>query len=635
MAQACEKCRVLKVKCVRIEPGKPCTKCTKAKTQCIVPEPKQPARQRQRRPRLVDLETKITDLLGLLSQTTAAPTVDGNESTEGPERAVSTVCTANQAHDDMGGGWLDQGVLEELNEELNMDFVRTMDSNTGCSSAMTWATPTSADSSWVADLGLNLVVLEHLLDGFRSLAHYFPFVVIPADWTVTYMAEDRPFLLLSAVACASSRSSNLQHALAEELKETFSHRVVIAGEKDLDLLQGLLVHLAWFHFYLDPRSRQTYQYLQMAISMVVELDLEQKIADLIEGPTEPGGLCSREACRAYLGCYYLSSLIATATSKPENFHCSEHVLRCTRMLQHDQEFPTDELICPLIRLQQLTREVCDTYQLGVSQINASRPERFSARLEEWWTSLPPDSRCAVILSSGYHAVKIRIFEMGLVYRYGQRRRPPTNLPGDSISSASSKVTVNLTKCLICAKELFDTFMAIPEGEHAKLPLSLWYQLILAIIVLYRLSIGLPEIPDWSSEVAQDSVNLPECLDMLTYRLRSSEPKRRAESQASNDNCLFTMFPDMVESVRASFISASKYPTPNNACEVSAHPSFVGSNSAPSTQRHRCPAMRNLRRPAGESTMEDARLQRCIAEEIQNIENEKFLNDLLVTDTCSI
>jgi 1,2-phenylacetyl-CoA epoxidase catalytic subunit len=155
---------------------------------------------------------------------------------------VDTVFTANQAQDHMGGGWLDQGILEEL----NMDIVQTIDSNTASSSAMTWAAPTSANSSWITDLGLSLAVLEHLLDGFRSLVRYFPFVIIPADWTVTYMAENRPFLLLSAVACASSRFGNLQQALAEELKETLSHRVVIAGEKDLDLLQGLLVHLAWF-----------------------------------------------------------------------------------------------------------------------------------------------------------------------------------------------------------------------------------------------------------------------------------------------------------------------------------------------------------------------------------------------------
>ncbi|KAL5001032.1 hypothetical protein BDV10DRAFT_192527 [Aspergillus recurvatus] len=626
MAQACEKCRVLKVKCVRVEAGKPCVKCTKTKSQCIVPEPKQ--RARRTKPRLADLETKITDLLGILSQTNAAPTVEGNGSTGGAERVASTVRTANQAQDQMGGDSLDQGGLEDL----NMDFFQTLDS-TANSSAMRWATPTSTDSSWITDLGLNLAVLEHLLDGFRSLACYFPFVVIPAGWTVASMAEDRPFLLLSAVACASSRHGSLQQALAEELKETLSHRVVIAGEKDMDLLQGLLVHLAWFHFYLDPRSRQTYQYLQMAISMVVDLGLEQSIVDLIKSQPTPSGVCSSETCRAYLGCYYLSSIIATGTSKPDNFHYSEHVLRCARLLQQMQEFPTDELIYPVTKLQQFTREVCDTYQLGIFQINASHPERYMARLEEWWSSLPSDIQRAVTLKSGYHAAKIRIYEMGLVYRYGQRKRPPASFLRDSMTSASSMVTLNLIQCLICAKDFLDTFMAIPEEEHYKLPLSVWYQLILAIIVLYKLSVGLPEISVWDRGIAQEAVNFPEYLDALAYRLRCPEFRRGAGTPPSNNRCLFTMFPDIMESVKTSFISVSERPAQNDVCEVSAHQRFDGTDRTPSTQRHRCPGIRNLRRLAGENTMEDAELQRSIAAEIQDIESEKFLNDLLSIHIC--
>jgi hypothetical protein len=59
------------------------------------------------------------------------------------------------------------------------------------------------------------------------------------------MAEDRPFLLLAAVAAASSKYCHLQDALIRQFKESLSQRVVMAGEKDLDLLQGLLVHLAW------------------------------------------------------------------------------------------------------------------------------------------------------------------------------------------------------------------------------------------------------------------------------------------------------------------------------------------------------------------------------------------------------
>jgi hypothetical protein len=60
------------------------------------------------------------------------------------------------------------------------------------------------------------------------------------------MAEDRPFLLLAALAVASSNHCHLQDALIKKFKESLSERVLINGEQDLDLLQGLLVHIAWY-----------------------------------------------------------------------------------------------------------------------------------------------------------------------------------------------------------------------------------------------------------------------------------------------------------------------------------------------------------------------------------------------------
>lgn len=108
-----------------------------------------------------------------------------------------------------------------------------------------WGASTAMEAAWITDLGLSPVVLEHLLDRFRGMVSYFPFVRLSDTWTAASMAEDRPFLLLAVVAAASSKYCHLQYALIRRFKESLSQRVIIAGEKDLDLLQGLLVHLAW------------------------------------------------------------------------------------------------------------------------------------------------------------------------------------------------------------------------------------------------------------------------------------------------------------------------------------------------------------------------------------------------------
>jgi hypothetical protein len=104
---------------------------------------------------------------------------------------------------------------------------------------------TPTEDSWVTKLGLSVSVLEHLLNGFRKMQLYYPFVVISDEWTATSMIVDRPFLLLAAVINTASKYPQLQKALSREFKDILANRVVVAGEKSMDLLQGLLVHLAW------------------------------------------------------------------------------------------------------------------------------------------------------------------------------------------------------------------------------------------------------------------------------------------------------------------------------------------------------------------------------------------------------
>lgn len=44
--------------------------------------------------------------------------------------------------------------------------------------------------------------------------------------------------------------------------------------------------------------------------MVIDLRLDHEVADLLEQRIELGDTYNLEACRAYLGCYYLSGMYA-------------------------------------------------------------------------------------------------------------------------------------------------------------------------------------------------------------------------------------------------------------------------------------------------------------------------------------
>ena len=81
---------------------------------------------------------------------------------------------------------------------------------------------------------------------FRSRQSAFPFVVIPPNLSLDSLRRQRPFLFLAILCCGTEPSFKLQQHIELELRENLSRRVLVNGEKSLDLLQGILVYLTWY-----------------------------------------------------------------------------------------------------------------------------------------------------------------------------------------------------------------------------------------------------------------------------------------------------------------------------------------------------------------------------------------------------
>lgn len=105
--------------------------------------------------------------------------------------------------------------------------------------------PVSA-AKWTERFGLTLPVLDHLLDRYRTAQHFFPFVEVPSQCSAERMLGSRPSLLLAVLTVTAARHTRLQSQLAREFRDMLARRVVVDGESDLDLFEGLLVHLAWY-----------------------------------------------------------------------------------------------------------------------------------------------------------------------------------------------------------------------------------------------------------------------------------------------------------------------------------------------------------------------------------------------------
>lgn len=162
----------------------------------------------------------------------------------------------------------------------------------------------------------------------EQLAPEFPFVVIQEHVTSMVLSQAKPFLYKAISLPASYNDLPRQVALGQELREYLGLHMFTRGEKDLDLLQGLLVSIAWYQYHLSVNLQLT-NLIHLAMALVVDLGLNRRthgsdrhkaaIGGLSAIPSEdeaPPHLPSTlDGPRAYLGCLYLSSVISICIKK--------------------------------------------------------------------------------------------------------------------------------------------------------------------------------------------------------------------------------------------------------------------------------------------------------------------------------
>ena len=159
---------------------------------------------------------------------------------------------------------------------------------------------------------------EELLTIFRrDFCPEFPFVLLSPDETSKSLSHDKPFLFLSIVAVTSYANPQLQRRLGREIMNQIASRMIIKNEKGLDLLQGLLVYLAWYHYSLQDGPSQILLSLQLCVNLVSNMGLMRDYANrlttkrdqVVEAPEEARSSPEQflSELRAFLGTFYLCS----------------------------------------------------------------------------------------------------------------------------------------------------------------------------------------------------------------------------------------------------------------------------------------------------------------------------------------
>lgn len=175
----------------------------------------------------------------------------------------------------------------------------------------------------------------------KRMIPLFPFLMIPSHVTAEELRREKPFLFLniSMVACLNA---SRQREILSTVQQYVAEHIVISGEHSLDLLQGLLVNVAWFtsvsrcqppvpngsdvfkaeaepqHIIRSTSQLDAFVHLLVAQSLSLGLNqgltyqksLNYPLTYLRETINEDSHNPVRtlEERRTYLGCYYLTTM---------------------------------------------------------------------------------------------------------------------------------------------------------------------------------------------------------------------------------------------------------------------------------------------------------------------------------------
>ncbi|XMA12295.1 hypothetical protein WAI453_005086 [Rhynchosporium graminicola] len=356
LRRSCESCRGSKGRCIS-SPGdaQRCMRCVKDGRPCVFLEAKpRPKRAKNSRVRVAEMEEKLESLLALVAANVANQSLNITPATPSPSciQEHSPMPTDHVSH--QSSNISATGSKPLLNPELSCTLMP--DSSITRFASAYDTPPSSSNPSEQSFPQQNAVIVYPIFDNlqdviskgliglnevedalrlFRSKQNTFPFVVIPVNLSLDSLRRQRPSLFLAIMCCATEHNAKLQQHIELELKDNLSRRILVNGEKSLDLLQGILIYLTWYHLYFHPDREQIYQLSQMAVAMAVDLGLDKPVCPAPKGfsasnnmpfiTSHPLPSADIEGMRAFLGCYFLTTSICQVLRKPSNMKHNERL----------------------------------------------------------------------------------------------------------------------------------------------------------------------------------------------------------------------------------------------------------------------------------------------------------------------
>ncbi|KAK6522416.1 hypothetical protein TWF281_002978 [Arthrobotrys megalospora] len=386
-------------------------------------------------------------------------------------------------------------------------------------------------------IGRNLVSeaqAEEFFSLFAEMSTHFPFYVIPPGATHATLRREKPVLLMAILCTASGIEKRVQMVLERDFRKVYSERVIVNGEKSLELLQAGLIYLAWFQCHFSPKTQIFLQMMHIFISLVTDLGYDRK-PDKVKPPTgvvgndgsvpspmfsEAGSepvdspekaaekeFRSKEIRRAFLGCWWVTSSISIDFRKRIPLHFSSYMGRCQQTFVDDPEFESDKYMVMMLRLQKFQEDVCETFRYHEPELAGKQDIlRIQMSLKAFQSQLKiieQDFRYLDPRNPAYDGIYPAIFAMGMyLHEIGLHMTPPPASTASYAPTASLEYTAEriniLSECLAYTKKFLDCMTTRDASCYRKMTAPCWMRISYAFVVLSKLALGGTEPVDLCS-----------------------------------------------------------------------------------------------------------------------------------------
>ena len=480
-AFACERCRKHKVRCVPSDVAGICQRCQKARVECIEhiarrrPPKHRPVMQTANR--IQELDTKLDTIASIVTATsTAAPQPPlPQPSSMAPKMAEITQRTPTPA-------------------EVPKVSLRPNPVNTPESAVAFW----ESINETISGLGrldpilrtISVLHMESLVESFHRMVDHFPFVMLPKEVPVRDSIIQRPVLMFAILTVSSYDSALLQFTLSREFRKIVMVKVM-NGEKSLDLLQGLLVFIAWHHHYTDPQGVSMHMLLQMCIGMAGDLGLDRLPSSYHKDDPR-----DRESKRAYLGCYYLScNLRLMEPGKPQGLIYTPTIRKYASEVSHFRDRNSDQILPALVDTCQFLEDIEETFRGRSEQTLVARSQ--TKRLGEHWETMRNSSKYIAgefkTLQWLQLASRVYLFQQSMALELADR---------DNNSWAAGFQLSLRISCLRAIEQFLDSCTQMGSHQYEGVSIVDWGHLVSGLTVLGRLALHSTPMPGWDPSELQ-------------------------------------------------------------------------------------------------------------------------------------